>query len=94
MNEMSERKEVWQLTNIKNKQLAKSKDLRITSLSDRLTNTQNVLLCFVTAKVDDNFAEAALLIDDLKEFVSLITKYTNRKQSILKDCKAVGESSI
>lgn len=96
MNEMSERKEVWQLTNIKNKQLAKSKNLRITSLSDRLTNTQNVLFSFalLNAKVDDNFAEAVFTIDDLKEFVSLIDYDTNRKTKILKDLKAVGESSI
>lgn len=96
MNEIRKQPEVWQLTNIKNKQLAKSKNFRITSLANRMTTAQNILFSFalLNAKVDGDFAEATFTIDELKNFVSLLDYERHRTSRILQDLKAVGESSI
>ena len=56
----NDNEEVWKLSNIERSELAKSRNLLITNLANKMNSSQNVLFSFalLNANIEDDFAES------------------------------------
>lgn len=92
----NDNEEVWKLSNIERSELAKSRNLLITNLANKMNSSQNVLFSFalLNANIEDDFAESEFALTDLSKFLNNqnYQKYDTRR--ILKDLKTIAENSL
>jgi hypothetical protein len=92
----NDNEEVWKLSNIERSELAKSRNLLITNLANKMNSSQNVLFSFalLNANIEDDFAESEFSLTALSKFLNNqnYQKYDTRR--ILKDLKTIAENSL